>query len=111
MTPDAAQGMVVGCLAATGAVAVGNAIVQGHPPTFRQLAGFALTTTGLATAAVVAPDLAASFSVLILTSAVFVYGTPLWDSIGGNQGWGKAPAPATQSATKTPTPAPGLVRV
>lgn len=107
MSPDNAQGMVVGCLAASGAIAVGNAIIEGHAPSFRQLAGFTFTAVGLAAGAMVAPDLAASFSVLILTSAVFVYGTPLFDALGAG---GSGYAGAMQSATHTPTPAPATVR-
>lgn len=97
--------MVVGCLAATGAVVVGNAIVEGDPPSFRQIVGFTFTATGLATAALVAPELAASFSVLILTSAVFVYGTPLWDALS-------SPATGTdQSSTRTPAGPPATAQV
>lgn len=91
-----AQAMVVGCLAASGAVAIGNDIVAGHAPAFKQLAGFAFTATALATLAIPAPDLAAGFAVLILTSAVFVYGTPVLNAVGT----------FTNAADTNPTPAP-----
>lgn len=81
MSPDQSQGIVVGCLAATAAIAAGNQIIAGAAPSFRQIAGGAFVAVGLASVALVAPDLAAGFSVLILTSATFVYGSPLFDAL------------------------------
>lgn len=97
MSPEQSQGVVVGCLAATAAVAAGNQIIAGSAPTFRQLAGGAFVAVGLASVALVAPDLAAGFSVLILTSAVFVYGAPLFDALA-------APAPSSFPRTRPGVP-------
>jgi hypothetical protein len=88
MSPDQSQGIVVGCLAATAAIVAGNQVVAGEAPEFRQLVGGAFVAVGLASVALVAPDLAAGFSVLILTSAVFVYGAPLFDTLA-------APSPSS----------------
>lgn len=96
MSPDQSQGIVVGCLAGTAAVAAGNQILAGSPPSFRQLAGGAFVAVGLASVALVAPDLAAGFSVLILTSAVFVYGEPLFDALGKPAA--RSPYPRTSPA-------------
>lgn len=106
MSPDQSQGVVVGCLAATAAVAAGNQIVAGSAPTFRQLAGGAFVAVGLASVSLVAPDLAGGFAVLILTSAVFVYGFPLFDALAGTSTGSQFPrtSPANPNATRPYSP-------
>jgi hypothetical protein len=101
MSPDNAQGFVIGCMAASGAIAAGNVIAADGHFTFRQGVGFVFTTLGLATVGMFAPRLAAGFSALILTSAVFVYGQPLLDAITTTTTPANAPAPGS-----TPTTAP-----
>lgn len=76
------QELVVGCLAASAAVSAGSSLASGHVPGVRLVVGLAFTGLGLATVSMVAPDLAGSFAVLILTTTVFVYGGPLFDNVG-----------------------------
>jgi hypothetical protein len=96
-----AQAMVVGCLASAGAIAVGNDIVAGHPPSFRQLAGFTFTALGLATAAIPAPEVAAGFAVLILTSALFVYASPVLDAVSSFTATSSSTTPAPSGPLNT----------
>lgn len=76
-----AQQLIVGCLAASSAVAAGSSLADGEAPGMRMVVGVAFTGVGLATVAMFAPDLAGSLSVLILTTTVFVYGRPFMDAI------------------------------
>lgn len=75
------QELVVGCLAATAAVSAGSSLASGEVPGIRLMVGLAFTGVGLATVSMMAPDLAGSFAVLILTTSVFLYGGPLMDAV------------------------------
>lgn len=106
MSPDASQSFVIGCMAASGAIAAGNAIATDAHFTFRQGVGFTFATLGLATVGMFAPSLAAGLSALVLTSAVFVYGQPLLDAVTTITGPSAAP-----SAASTPTTTPSTKKV
>ena len=94
MNEERGQSLVVGCLAASAAIVAANAIAEGHAPAFRQLAGFTFAAVGLGTLAMVAPDLAGSLSMLVLTSALFLYSGPMLDAV-------KATTTAATSTTTT----------
>jgi hypothetical protein len=68
-------------MAATGAIAAGNAVVAGHPPTPRQVVGLTFAALGLGTVAMFAPGLAGGLSVLMLTTTALLYAGPLWDAV------------------------------
>jgi hypothetical protein len=93
------QELIVGCLAASAAVAAGSSLATGHVPGLRLVVGLAFTGVGLATVSMLAPDLAGGFAVLILTTTIFVYGTPLMDAVTGLTGG----LTAGRGATPTPT--------
>lgn len=82
MTQDRAQGLIVGCLAASAVVAGGSSLATGDGPSIRMVLGVAFTGVGLATVAMFSPDLAGTFATLVLTTTVFVYGGPFFDLIG-----------------------------
>jgi len=98
-----AQELIVGSLAATAAVTAGSTLASGQVPGLRLVVGLAFTGVGLATAAMVAPDLAGSLAVLILTTTVFVYGRPLMDAVstltGGTTATTTAPAAPTRKGS------------
>lgn len=97
MTTEArADQLVVGCLAATAAIGVGNAVVSGTPPAPRQLVGLTFVAVGLGVGAMFAPGLAGGVAVLVLTTTALVYGRPLWDAI--------STVTAAPTATTTTTP-------
>lgn len=81
MYENNAQQLVVGCLSATAAVAAASTLADGEVPGMRLVVGLAFTGMGLATVAMVAPELAGGLSVLILTTTVFVYGEPLMNAV------------------------------
>lgn len=93
------QELIVGCLAATATIAAGSSLASGNMPGLRLVVGLAFTGVGLATASMVAPELAGSLAVLILTTTVFVYGGPLMEAVtsltsGTRPGGGTPTAPA-----------------
>jgi len=96
-----AQGVIIGCMAATGVIAAGDAIAEDHMFTFRQGVGFMFVSFGLATGALFAPELAASMAVLTLTSAVFLYGQPLLDAVTTVTGGTTTKAGKTATTTTT----------
>lgn len=100
------QELVVGCLAASAAVAAGSSLADQKLPGIRLVVGLAFTGVGLATVSMVAPELAGSFSVLILTTTVFLYGQPLMDTItrltGGTSTTTHPPAALTEPAIQGP---------
>lgn len=81
MNQQRSQQLIVGCLAASAAVAAGSSLADGDVPGLRLLVGVAFTGAGLATVSMFSPDLAGAFSVLILTTTVFVYGKPFMDAV------------------------------
>jgi hypothetical protein len=81
MDQTRAQQLIVGSLAASAAVAAGSSLAEGDAPGLRLVVGVAFTGVGLATVAMFSPDLAGAFSVLILTSTVFLYGRPFMDAV------------------------------
>lgn len=76
-----AQELIVGCMATAGVIAVGSTLAQGDGISARQVFGFGFVTLGLAAGSMLAPDLAGSFAVLVLTSTVFLYGVPLYEAV------------------------------
>lgn len=98
MSEQRAQQLIVGCLAASAAVAAGSSLAEGEAPGIRMAVGFAFTGVGLATVSMFAPDLAGAFSVLILTSTVFLYGGPFMESVTSLT---RAPR-ARSTTTRTP---------
>jgi hypothetical protein len=104
MLEQRAQELVVGCLAASAAVAAGSSLASGNVPGMRLVVGIAFTGAGLATVSMVAPDLAGSFAVLILTTTVFLYGGPLMEAVtaatgGPTHAPSSAPAPTSQKGS------------
>lgn len=81
MSEQRGQQLIVGCLAATAAIATASALADGEAPGIRLAVGTAFAGIGLATINMFAPDLAGSFAVLILTTSVFVYGGPALDAV------------------------------
>lgn len=94
MIEQRSQELVVGCVAASAAVAAGSSLASGNVPGLRMVVGVAATGAGLATVSMLAPDLAGAFAVLILTTTVFVYGGPLMEAISAATG-GPTHAPRT----------------
>lgn len=93
MTPQDSQSLVIGSLSVAGAIVAANSIAQGEAPDFGQVVGFTFVALGLGTAAMFAPDLAGSMAVLVLTSAVFIYGEPALDAIASTTKASKATNP------------------
>ncbi len=87
------QQLIVGCLAGTAVVATASSLAEGEGPSGRILVGTAFAGLGLATLNMFAPEVAGSFAVLMLVSAVFVYG-----------------GPAISAVTSLTTPAPAAAR-
>lgn len=81
MNEQRSQELIVGCLAATAAIATASSLADGRTPGIRLVIGTAFTGVGLATVNMFAPGLAGSFAVLVLTTTVFVYGAPLMDAV------------------------------
>lgn len=100
MIEQRSQELVVGCLAASAAVAAGSSLASGNLPGMRLVVGVAFTGAGLATVSMLAPDLAGSFAVLILTTTVFLYGGPLMEAISAATG---GPIHAPRATTTTPS--------
>lgn len=75
------QELIVGCVAASAAIATASTLADGEAPGIRLVAGVGVTAVGLATVNMFAPGLAGSFAVLMLTTTVFVYGGPAMDAI------------------------------
>lgn len=96
-TEHRAQELVVGCLAATAAVAAASTLASGDVPGIRMVTGLAFTGMTLAAASMFAPDIAGGLAVLILTTTVFVYGKPLADAVTTLTGSDK---PAASTTTK-----------
>lgn len=103
MIEQRAQELVVGCVAASAAVAAGSSLASGTMPGVRLVVGVAFTGAGLATVSMLAPDLAGSFAVLILTTTVFLYGGPLMEAVSAFTG-GPTHAPGAPSPTTPTTP-------
>lgn len=103
MNQQRSQQLIVGCLAASAAVAAGSSLAEGQAPGMRMVVGVAFTGVGLATVSMLgAPDLAGALSVLILTSTVFLYGRPLFDLITDTTD--PEPARTTRRPTRPHTP-------
>lgn len=81
MTPERSQQLVVGCLAASAAVAAGSALADSKPPGLRMLVGVSITGMTLAVVSQFSPDTAGMFAVLVLTTTVFVYGEPFLNAV------------------------------
>lgn len=78
MTPDKAQATVVTAMAMTAGLRVASSAVDHQTPTARTLIGLGFSTLVLAAMAMWAPALAASLSLLVLSTSAFVYGGPVW---------------------------------
>lgn len=91
MNADRSQQLIVGSLAATAVITTSSKLASGDVPGIPLVIGLAGAGFGLSVGAMFAPDLAASFAVLILVASAFVFSGPLWDAVGGLTG---APAPA-----------------
>lgn len=78
MNPDNAQATVVTAMAVTAGVRVADAAMHQEAPPARVLLGLGFSTLVLAAMAMWAPALAAALALLVTTSAVFVYGGPVW---------------------------------
>lgn len=87
----------MGCLTASTVVAAGATLASGNVPSLRQVIGVGFVGIGLATASMIAPDLAGSMAVLILTSTVFLYGGPLFDAVSNVTGASTTGAPSTST--------------
>lgn len=100
----------MGALAASAVVSAGSRLATHQTPGIRFVVGYAATGLGLATTSMVAPGLAGSLALLILTTTVFVYGEPFMDAItnltSSSSGTGPASVPAAPDTTNTPDPAP-----
>lgn len=75
------QELIIGSLTGVAVVAVGSSLAQGEAPAASIVVGTAFAGIGLATLNMFAPELAGSFAVLILVSAVFYYGGPALDAV------------------------------
>src|SRR5689334_2685967 len=77
------QELIVGCLAASAAVAAGSGLADDDDttPGFRLVLGVTVTGIGLAAVSMFNPDLAGAFATLVLTTTVFVYGGPAMEAI------------------------------
>lgn len=95
MTPARSQELIVGCLAASTAVAAGSMMAEGNMPGVRLALGAAFTGVGLATLSMFSPDIAGAFATLVLTTTVFVYGQPLMDLVSTYISQ-RSPAPTRQ---------------
>lgn len=78
MLPDKAQATVVTSMAVTAGLRVADSAILGTTPSGRVLIGLGFSTLALAALAMWAPALAASLSLLIVMSSMFVYGGPVW---------------------------------
>lgn len=105
MNQERSQQLVIGCLAASAAIAAGNAVAEGQAPEARQIVGFAFAGIGLATLSMFAPGLAGGMAALVLTTSVFVYGAPLYDAVtDATEPPTTAGRRGRQTKTKTKTP-------
>jgi hypothetical protein len=98
MTEQRAQELIVGCLGASTVIAAGSTLVEGEHPGLGMLVGVAVTGVGLATVAMFSPDLAGTFSALILTATVLTFGEPLMNAVTG----------ITSTTASAPSRRPGL---
>ena len=80
-TTDQANTTVITSLAVAGALILVRDAHDGTVPGARVIVGLVFTGVGLGTLAQFAPKLASSFGLLLLTSAVFVYGGPALTAI------------------------------
>lgn len=77
MTPDVAKRYVIGGLVLSGVVAAAADLEGGEAPHLRILIGAVIAGTVLAVVAEGAPQVAASFALLILLSTVLAGGKPV----------------------------------
>lgn len=75
------QELIIGSLTGVAVVAVASSLAQGEAPAGSVVVGTAFAGIGLATLNMFAPELAGSFAVLMLVSAVFYYGGPALDAV------------------------------
>ena len=81
MNTNDSQAFIVGAMTATGVIAVGESVAEGHAPPARVFLGFAGACIGLGIIALWAPDLAASLSGLVLVATIFVNADTLMSDI------------------------------
>jgi hypothetical protein len=103
MNEQRAQELIVGCMATAAVIGVGSSLAQGEGISGRMVFGFGFATLGLAAGAMFSPGLAGSFAVLVLTSAAFIYGQPLYDAVT-TQTTGTTAGPTTTTTTTGATP-------
>lgn len=82
MTPDGAKRVVVGSLAATGALAAAKDLTGGRAPKLRILFGVFTAGMVLAMLAEAAPQVAGTFALLMLSTAVFTAGSETFGALG-----------------------------
>ena len=98
----------MGCLAASAVVSAGSRLATHNMPGIRFVVGYAATGLGLATASLMAPGLAGTTALLILTTTVFVYGQPFMDAVT-HITTGNAPTAApAPDPNFTPDPTEGI---
>lgn len=95
------QELIVGSLAGVATIAVASSLAQGEMPGGRIVLGTAFAGLGLATVNMFAPELAGSFAVLMLVSAVFLYGGPALDAVTSLT---TSPAPQRPKPSKKESP-------
>jgi len=81
VSPDQAKKIVLGSVAGAGALSAASNLSAGHAPRLRIFIGTMAAGALLAMASEVAPAPAASFALLMLSTAVFVAGADTWKAI------------------------------
>lgn len=79
MDVNRAQGMVITAFAVSSALVLIRDVAEQQLPPARFVIGTAVAATMLAALAQILPDLAGGLALLILVSAVVVYGGDTWD--------------------------------
>lgn len=102
MTETRAQELIVGCMATAAVIGVGSTLAQGEGISSRMVFGFGFATFGLAAGAMFAPGLAGSFAVLVVTSAAFIYGQPLYDAVTAHTTDSVSPSSSTTTRNTQP---------
>jgi hypothetical protein len=83
MNSSEAKRLVLIGTVGTSVLTVATTFRRGKTPSYRIAVGALVVGTILAAGAEVQPKLAASFAMLMLTTAAFVVGGDAWDAIGG----------------------------
>ncbi|MFJ7153262.1 hypothetical protein ACIQVT_34535 [Streptomyces sp. NPDC100445] len=89
LTTDQANAHIVTALGVSGALVLVKAGARSEMPPVRTWIGLTFAGVALATVAQSEPNIAGGIAMLMLTSAVFVYGRPAWDAIAGATKGGK----------------------